>query len=163
MRRSKSSGIRQTPTTEQRSGVDRRRKNQFNMRSLLFGGRRETIRRYEDRQRAFLVDQYHQSLFCIIVFILFLSVLDAILTIFLINHGAIEVNPIMAFYLDFGPYTFLSVKYGLTSAGLMILLIFKNMFLRSMRVETGAFLYVILAAFIGVVSWQIFLIHSVIA
>ena len=92
-----------------------------------------------------------------------LSVVDAILTLFLINHGAIEVNPIMAFYLDFGPYTFLGVKYGLTSVGLMILLIFKNMFLRSMRVETGAFLYVILAAFIGVVSWQIFLIHSVIA
>lgn len=163
MGRSQSSGIRQTPRTEKRSGVDRRRKNQLNIRSLLFGGKRETIRRYEDRQRAFLLDQYHQSLFGVIAIILLLSVVDAILTLFLINHGAIEVNPIMAFYLDFGPYTFLSVKYGLTSVGLMILLIFKNMFLRSMRVETGAFLYVILAAFLGVVSWQIFLIHSVIA
>ena len=133
------------------------------MRSLLFGGRRETMRRYEDRQKAFLLDQYHQSLFGVIVFILFLSVVDAILTLFLINHGAIEVNPIMAFYLDFGPYTFLSVKYGLTSVGLLILLVFKNIFLRSMRVETGTFLYVILAAFLGVVSWQIFLIHSVVA
>jgi hypothetical protein len=163
MRRSQSRGVRQTPTTEKRSGVDRRRKNQFNMRSLLFGGRRENLRRYEDRQRAFLADQYHQSLFGVIVVILLLSVVDAILTLFLINHGAIEVNPIMAFYIDFGPYTFLSVKYGLTCAGLMILLIFKNLFLRSMRIETGAFLYVILAAFIGVVSWQLFLIHSVIA
>ena len=133
------------------------------MRSLLFGGKRETIRRYEDRQRAFLLDQYHQSLFGVIVIILLLSVVDAILTLFLINHGAIEVNPIMAFYLDFGPYTFLSVKYGLTSVGLLILLVFKNIYLRSMRVETGTFLYVILAAFLGVVSWQIFLIHSVVA
>lgn len=163
MRPSQNRRVHQTPTEEKRSGVDRRRKNQFNIRSLLFGGRRETIRRYEDRQRAFLLDQYHQSLFGVIAIILLLSVVDAILTLFLINHGAIEVNPIMAFYLDFGPYTFLSVKYGLTSVGLMILLIFKNMFLRSMRVETGAFLYVILAAFLGVVSWQIFLIHSVIA
>ena len=163
MGRSLRSGVGPTPTPEKRSGVDRRRKNHFNMRSLLFGGKRENIRRYEDRQRAFLLDQYHQSLFGVIVFILFLSVVDAILTLFLINHGAIEVNPIMAFYLDFGPYTFLSVKYGLTSVGLLILLVFKNIFLRSMRVETGTFLYVILAAFLGVVSWQIFLIHSVVA
>lgn len=163
MRRSQSGGVHPTPTTEKRSGVDRRRKNQFNLRSLLFGGRRENLRRYEDRQRAFLADQYRQSLFGVILVILLLSVVDAILTLFLINHGAIEVNPIMAFYIDLGPYTFLSVKYGLTSVGLIVLLISKNIFLRSMRVETGTFLYVILAAFIGVVSWQLFLIHSVIA
>jgi hypothetical protein len=69
----------------------------------------------------------------------------------------------MAFYLDVGPYAFLGIKYGLTSVGLVILLICKNLFLRTMRVETRAILYVILAAFIGVVSWQLFLIHSVIA
>ena len=44
-----------------------------------------------------------------------------------------------------------------------ILLIFRNIFLHSVRIKTGAFLYVILAAFIGVISWQIFLIQTVIA
>jgi len=163
MRRRQNNAIHPPQGTGYRSGTDRRRRNQFSLRSILVGGRRKTIRRYEDRQKAFLVDQYHQSLFGVIVFILFLSVIDAILTLFLISHGAIEVNPIMAFYLDVGPYAFLGIKYGLTSVGLVILLICKNLFLRTMRVETRAILYVILAAFIGVVSWQLFLIHSVIA
>ncbi len=163
MNRSLNRSAHHTPAKDRRSGIDRRQKSQFCIRSLLLGGRRRKIRRYEDRQRSFLVDQYQQSLFGIIVFILFLSVLDAILTLFLISHGAIEVNPIMAFYLNFGPYTFLSVKYALTSVGVIILLIFRNIFLHSVRIKTGAFLYVILAAFIGVISWQIFLIQTVIA
>ena len=163
MNRSPSRSSYQPTPKDRRFGVERRQRSQFNFRSLLLGGRRKKIRRYEDSQRTFLVDQYQQSLFGIIVFILFLSAVDAILTIFLINHGAIEVNPIMAFYLDFGPYTFLGVKYALTSVGVIVLLIYRNIFLRSIRIQTGAFLYVILAAFIGVITWQIFLIQTVIA
>ena len=98
----------------------------------------------------------------IIALILFFSVIDALLTLFLINHGAIEVNPIMAFYLNLGPYVFLGVKYGLTSVGLLILLVFRDMFLRPLQMKTGMFFYVILAAFVGVISWQIFLIHKII-
>ncbi len=133
------------------------------MRSLLFGGRRETLRRYEDRQNFFYVDRYRQSLFGVIVLILFLSVIDAILTLFLINHGAIEINPIMAFYLEVGPYTFLFVKYALTSVGLFVLVIFRNVFLKPIKIHVGSFIYFILLAFLGVVSWQIFLIHRVVA
>jgi hypothetical protein len=68
----------------------------------------------------------------------------------------------MAFYIGVGPYTFLFVKYTLTSFGLVILVVFRNRFLRTLRVRAGTFLYVIMAAFIGVVSWQIFLINKVI-
>ena len=105
---------------ERRSGMERRRESQFNMRALLFGGRRKNLRRQADRRKASLVDQYQQSLFGIIALILFFSVIDALLTLFLINHGAIEINPIMAFYLDLGPYVFLGVKYGLLKAQLAI-------------------------------------------
>jgi len=153
---------KETMTDEKRARPDRRKKK-LSMRSLIFGGRRETIRRYEDRQKYFYVDRYRQSLFGVIVLILFLSVMDAILTLFLIDHGAIEINPIMAFYLEVGPYTFLFVKYALTSVGLVILLIFRNIFLTPLRMHVGSFFYFILIAFIGVISWQIYLIHSVIA
>ena len=37
-----------------RSGKDRRTKSGFNIRSLLFGGKREKIRRQEDTQKDFL-------------------------------------------------------------------------------------------------------------
>ncbi|MGD9331464.1 MAG: DUF5658 family protein [Desulfobacterales bacterium] len=150
-------------TEERRSGIDRRKNKKVTLRSLLWGGKREQIRRFEDRQKSLHVDRYHHSIFGVIVLILLLSVIDAFLTIHLLNHGAIEINPVMAFYLDVGPYTFLFVKYALTSAGLMILLLGRDYFLHSLNMRVGAFLYVILIAFIGVVSWQIFLIHRVLA
>ncbi len=148
---------------DRRSGNDRRDRSKRGVRFLLFGGRRVNYRRHADRQRMLYVDWYHQSLFGTIVLILLLSVMDALLTIVLINHGATEINPIMAFYLEMGPYTFLFVKYGLTCAGLLILVLCNNFFLRSIRVHAGALLYLVLVAFIGVVSWQIFLIGKIIA
>jgi hypothetical protein len=162
MRRLRETNARPTPMTERRSGMDRRRKSPFNRQGLFSGGRRESGRRYTDRQGPLLADRYQQSLFGVIVLILFLSVIDAILTLFLINHGAIEINPIMAFYLGVGPYTFLFVKYALTSVGLILLLLFRRLFLRSMRIFAGSLLYVILIAFLGVVSWQLYLVHGVI-
>ncbi len=54
-----------------RSGKDRRNRSGFNIRSLLFGGKREKIRRQEDKRRIFYVDHYSPGLFFIIVSILF--------------------------------------------------------------------------------------------
>lgn len=145
---------------ERRSGHDRRNRPALDLRSLVRGGRRSHIRRAEDRRRNFYVDRYRQSLFGVIVVILFLSVIDAILTMLLLQHGAVEINPIMAFYIEVGPYTFLAVKYGLTSLGLLLLLLFRDVVLKSIRVRVEAFIYVFLAAFACVVSWQIYLINK---
>ena len=147
---------------ERRSISDRRNKSGISMRSLLFGGRRKSIRRFEDKQKLFYVDQYSQRHFGAIVLILFLSVIDAILTMVLINHGATEINPIMAYYLNVGPYTYLGVKYMLTSVGLMVVLMLRNIFMRPLRIYAGSLFYYLLVAFIGVVSWQIFLLYGVI-
>ena len=105
-----------------RSGKDRRNKNGFNIRSLLLGGRREKIRRQEDTRRIFYVDHYSSGLFFIVVSILFLSVIDALLTLSLLNHGAYETNSVMTFFLKFGPYTFFISKYLLTVLALICLL-----------------------------------------
>ena len=147
---------------DRRSISDRRHKSGISMRSLLFGGRRKSIRRAEDKQKLFYVDQYSQLHFGAIVLILFLSVIDAILTIILTNHGATEINPIMAYYLNVGPFTFLSAKYLFTSVGLITLLMLRNIFMKSLRIYAGSLFYYLLAAFIGVVSWQFFLLYGVI-
>jgi hypothetical protein len=55
------------------------------------------------------------------------------------------------------------VKYGLTSAGVMILLLFDGFVIKALRVRVGTLLYLVLAAFLGVFSWQVFLIHKVVA
>ena len=148
---------------ERRSNPERRIRSSFNRHSLLFSGRRKTIRRHEDKSRFFYADLYSLSHFIPIVLILFFSVADTILTIVLTNHGADEINPIMAYYLDLGPYIFFSVKYSLTSAGLIILLMFRNIFLKPLQTNAGSLFYFFLAVFIGVVSWQIFLIYRLIA
>ncbi|MDJ0808560.1 MAG: DUF5658 family protein [Desulfobacterales bacterium] len=148
---------------ERRSGGDRRRRQHFRLRFLLSGGRRVLGRRYEDRQRILFFDRYQQVQFGIIAGILFFSVMDALLTLYLLEHGAIEINPIMAFYLDAGPYTFLFVKYGLTSAGVIIILLLHGFFLKTLRVNAGVLLYFVLVAFLGVFSWQIYLIRKVAA
>ncbi len=151
-------------SVERRSITDRRNNSGISIRSLLLGGRRETIRRHEDKSKLFYVDRYSQFHFAAIVLILFLSVVDAVLTIVLINHGAYEVNPIMAYCLDIGgPYTFLIIKYSLTSVGLIVLLMLRNIFIRPIRIYTGAIFYFLLVMYIGVVTWQIFLAYWLIA
>jgi hypothetical protein len=148
---------------ERRMKRDRRKKGSISIRSLLFGGRREIIRRHEDKNKFFYVDRYSQLHFVAIVLILSLSVADAVLTIVLINHGAREVNPVMAYCLDVGPYAFLSVKYLLTSAGLIVLLMLRNIFVRPLQIYTGSLFFYFLVAFISIVSWQIFLVYRIIA
>ncbi|UCG06849.1 MAG: hypothetical protein JSV83_23610 [Desulfobacterales bacterium] len=142
---------------EKRTGIDRRKKRSVDIRLLIIGGRREKVRRKEDMNKAFYADRYRPSLFGPIVIIIFLSVIDALLTLFLIGHGAFEINPIMAYYLKIGPYTFFTVKYTLTSIGVVIFLILSNNYLRTTRIY-----YTILTAFITVVAWEFYLIFSVI-
>ena len=143
---------------ERRSKNDRRDQVGISIRSFIFGGRREIIRRQNDRQKIFVVDRYSTGLFAVIVAILFLSAIDALLTLFLINHGAYEVNPIMAYYLNLGPYHFFAVKYGLTSLAVFVMLMFRNIFLRSVRIYTHSLFYLILGVFIAVVTWQLYLV-----
>ena len=154
---------RETEFLERRSGGDRRKAARPSIRSLFRGGNREQIRRREDQNIIFWADRYSQTLFGAIVLILFLSVMDALLTLFLIGHNAEEINPVMAYYLSVGPYTFFAVKYFLTSVAVLILLLCQNIFLRTIRIYTHSLFYFIVAAFMAVVAWEIYLIIYVVA
>lgn len=94
--------------------------------------------------------------------ILLLSVVDALLTLFLIDHGAVEINPLMAFYLNVGPLAFIVVKYTLTSLSVFLLLMFRNVFFSSIRRNTLFLFTLIIGAFIGVVTWQLFLTYRIV-
>ena len=148
---------------ERRAGKDRRKAGTPSVRFFLRGGRRETNRRQADKNKLFFFDRYSQSLFGAIVLILFLSVADALLTLLLTGHGAIEINPVMAYYLNIGPYTFLTVKYLLTCLAVIVLLLCQNIFLRTIKIYTHSFFYVIIVAFILVILWQLYLIYKVTA
>ena len=144
-----------------RSGKDRRNRSGFNIRSFLFGGKRKTIRREEDKQRIFYLDHYSSWLFIIIVSILILCVIDAFLTLFLLNHGAYETNPVMAFFLKFGPLTFFISKYLLTTIPVICLLMFRNTVVRVIKLSARSVLYVIVVIHLAVVGWELYLISNV--
>lgn len=143
---------------EKRSGSDRRKIGLPQLKYLLFGGRRERQRRASDKQQFVLCDRYSPRIFAAIIVILSLSVLDALFTLFLIEQGSSELNPVMALSLKGGPFIFFAVKYSLTSMAVVIFLIFKNTHIRRIgRYTTSIFSWVI-ALFGAVVTWELFLI-----
>jgi len=58
--------------------------------------------------------------------IIFLSLLDALLTLYLIEEGSNELNPVMDYFLNKGPLIFTLAKYLLTSVAVVIFVILAN-------------------------------------
>ena len=146
-----------TLSFDRRSGKDRRSLDVPEIKSLFIHRRRKKIRRKEDTNKIVYFDQYSSKLFVAIVFILFLSITDALLTLFLIDCGASEINPIMAYFLNFGPFTFISVKYFLTCYSVMVLLILNNFFIGKLKIFTRSLFSYVIGVFMIVIGWELFL------
>ena len=147
-------------TLQSRCGADRRTDNKTRLKYLLRNGRRQGIRREEDRDRVFFFDRYTPKLFAAIAAILMLSIFDALLTLILISKGSSELNPVMAYFLSHGLLTFIVVKYLLTSLGVAILLIFKNVIFSKAKIRTRSLFSAVIIAFAAVVAWELFLIFT---
>ena len=143
-----------------RSGKDRRAKGGPKFRSLIFGGCRENVRRREDTKKIVYVDRYSSGLFFTIISILFLCVIDALLTLLLSNQGNYKINPVMAYFLDIGPYTFFISKYLLTIIPTIFLLIYSHMVIRIIKVSTRSVLYLIAVFYLTVVVFQIYMVSN---
>lgn len=143
---------------ERRSGKDRRRQNLPWHQQLFPRGNRVSLRREEDRKRPVCLDRYGTLLFVVIMSIVCLSLLDALLTLILVTeHGAQEMNPILAVYLNIGTRTFLFVKYMLTVFSIFILLLYKDAI--TQRFRAGRFSFVLVALIFGsVIIWEAYLL-----
>jgi len=148
--------------SNRRSGIDRRKPAAFSARLLVGHGNRSTFRRQGDQSRIFLVDQYSPVLFVTIVGILFLSAVDALLTLFLLNHGASEVNPLMAYLLTIGPYAFFIPKYAMTIFAVFGLFMFRTVVFKRFNISTHALLYLLGWIYVAVVGWELYLVFHVI-
>jgi Domain of unknown function (DUF5658) len=148
---------------EKRSGRDRRKGQLPKLKYLLFSGKRAHARRREDLHRTFYFDRYSSHLFAAIVAILFLSVFDAILTLYLIDNGSTELNPVMAYFLNYGPFVFMVAKYFLTCMGVVILLLFGNVLRKRSLVHTHHLFSCIIGAFATVIFWELYLIFFIVS
>ena len=144
--------------TERRSGEDRRSRRWGNLVWLLKTGKRRRLRRTSDRRSLRFLDYYSPRLFYALILVLLLSVTDALLTLWLIEQGANEVNPVMAYFLRFGPNTFMLVKYFLTSMAVTIVVLLNYVFIRYLGVQFRVLMHFFAGCFGMVVAWELFLI-----
>lgn len=145
-------------TAERRRGTDRRT---HPLQSLLFGHfnpRRRGPRRARDGGIA-ATDWYEPRWMIVAVMILLLSITDAVLTLTLIDHGALEENPMMAPLVRGSVGGFAAVKLGLTAIGVMLLLAFARV--RAFgRLPVGALLYLVLTVYAVLVAYELRLLYS---
>ena len=147
---------------DRRTGRDRRNRSKFNVIKPLISGKREQARRLSDRSVIVYFDRYSSASLWFVVAILILSVVDAFLTMVLIRNGAVELNPIMAYYLNIGPQAFLAVKYALTSLSVFILLVYGSVVFRGVQIHIRSVFPLIITAFASVVVWEIYLMLKVV-
>lgn len=152
-----------TEYAEKRSGKERRTHQFPKWRYLLFSGKRAKARRKEDRHRTFYFDRYSSNLFAAIVAILMLSVLDAMLTLYLIDNGSTELNPVMSYFIEYGPFVFMGAKYFLTCTGVIILLLFRNVLRKRSITHTQHLFSYIIVAFTTVIAWELYLIIFIVS
>ena len=119
------------------------------------------LRREEERQRPYEIDRHSLDTLAAILLIVLLSILDAFFTLDLVSHGAVELNPVMAYYLDHGPLVFFGVKYLLTCASIVLILLIKDIHFIKTKVQTKTLFVLLIIPLALVVQWELYLIFSV--
>lgn len=137
----------------QRCGVERR---QLSWRTVLYGflrSRRHVWRRNDEVEVRF-IDWHHPWLFIMAVGTMLLSGLDAFLTLKLIEHGMVEVNPIMAGAMGISTASFAAMKMALTAFGILALVFLaKARFMD--RIRVGLFLTLLFSGYACLICYEI--------
>jgi hypothetical protein len=124
-----------------------------------FNPRRRTPPRRQDESRFHSLDWHSSHLLAVAIGILLLSVLDAFLTMLLLQGGANEVNPVMAALIYRSVAMFAALKMGMTGLGVLLMVFLaRYRFMRLMRVEWA--LYGVLIAYVSLICYEYWMIQS---
>ena len=146
---------------DRRSAGNRRMRRQPLFSRYLFIGRRRMVRRREDQCQPHQLDRY--SLGTLVFFLLFviLSMADAVLTLELVDRNAVELNPVMAYFLGKGTTVFVLAKYSITSISVLLILYLQGSHLFQTRLRALLLFILLLAPFSLVVPYQLHLLTVV--
>jgi hypothetical protein len=100
------------------------------------------------------IDWYHPWCLAIATLILVLCASDAILTVILINHGAYELNPLLAPLIGGSGVLFVGVKVGLTGVGVVLLTLLSRVKAFG-RVPAGLLLYGVLIGYGMLIAYEL--------
>ena len=138
--------------------VDRRRNTWRTFAGALVHRRRVVRRRDGDGDTAHYVDVHEPYLFYVAVGALLLCVADAFFTMTLINfYGSTELNPVMDYFIKTDIKVFFILKFGLTSLGVIFLVMHKNFRLFN-RISGYQILYASLIIYTLLVAYELFML-----
>ena len=140
---------------EKRTGAERRKKPTPLFNRFAFRGRRMHSRREEDAQD-YYVDRYaYKYMFWILGIVVF-SILDAFLTLNLLQGGGIELNPFMSVLIDKNATLFMVVKISITALCILFLLTHKN-FRFYGRIRMDYFIYTVFSLYVILIFYEVYL------
>jgi Domain of unknown function (DUF5658) len=145
---------RLTTTTERRERADRRRRVWWSIFYGNFNPRRRAAQRRVDESGYQSLDWHSAHLLAVAIGILLLSVVDAFLTLVLLQGGADEVNPIMALFVYRSVAVFAALKMALTSLG-VVFMVFLARYRFMRRVPVAWVLYGVLIAYASLIGYEI--------
>ena len=148
------------PGSQQRSQPSRREEPTTPWGAFPPAGHRTAYRRATEHRQPYFVDRFSLGMLVVVLMLAVASIVDAILTIQLLQAGADEINPLMDHLLDYGVLPFFFGKYLLTVTGLPLLLIFKNHYMFGTPIRVGYLIPVLVALYVVLIGYQLFLTHQ---
>lgn len=141
---------------ERREYVDRRQRPTRALHHYGITGRRSLQRRTND-PLLLGTDHFEKPVWFAALAIIVLSVVDYVLTMYILETGGAELNILMNYVAQQGSVVFFMIKYSLTVLAVFILLAHhQHTFLRTIRVKT--ILYGIVLGYLGLFFYEIRLI-----
>ena len=112
-----------------RRGPDRRREPtpRFS-RYTFFGGRRKNVRRPEEHEGSY-VDRYRKRIVLLVGWVALMNIGDSFFTLWHLQSGGIELNPVAAALLRTGRFGFVFWKSLMIALALLVLVLHKNFWL----------------------------------
>jgi len=137
---------------EHRKLNDRRKQPTPGLSRFSFFGRRRAFRREVDRLKGGYIDRYSPGLLFLLLLIVALNILDAMLTIMILDRGGWEINPVVRSAIDLFGERFWAWKFIIVSIALILLCIHSKFKPIKTIIVTAGFIYA------SVVLYEIFLL-----
>ncbi|MHB8476694.1 MAG: DUF5658 family protein [Steroidobacteraceae bacterium] len=144
---------------ERREHADRRSRVWWSIFYGNFNPRRRAPPRRLDHSRYHSVDWHSPHLLAVAIGVLLLSVVDAFMTLILLQGGADEINPIMALVVYRSVALFAALKMALTSLG-VVFMVFLARYRFMRRLPVGWVLYGVLIAYTSLIGYEIHMFKS---
>ena len=138
--------------SEHRELNDRRKQPTPGLSRFSFSGRRKAFRREADRLKGGYIDRYGTGLFFLLLLIVILNLLDALLTIMILDRGGWELNPFVRSAIELFGERFWAWKFTLVSITLILLCVHSKFKPFKTLIVTTGFIYA------SVVLYEIFLL-----